>query len=534
MSPAKTNVLRTLQIGSIILAAGALTACGGGEDAQQGSAGATVPPAAAPGTGTPATPADAGTPVTPAPTPTPDPTPTPTPKTWKDADCSATANAMPGCSINFSDNYATAEVVNEGGQPAIRLSTGTSTLAPTKSRNNDVSGNKAVYGLDFLHKVKLADFPGVSLTMKLDPGNTIPDDAYVTYTISRTCDGNGWMNLITTAGNMRSTVIDADGYATYKASPHDARWAKTGSTAFPPYLNGVLGSGGPLSLDALIAAYPDACLYNYPHPSGGVTPAVVVNLGDSGTTTSKTSWLHNVMVADKQVFPPPPPAPAPVNWKDAICAASSNGLPGCTTNFSDNYATAEAVVESGLPAVRLRTGASMLAAVNSRNNGVPGNKAVYGINFLHKVRLADFPGLSFAMKLDAGSTIEDDAYVTYAISRTCDGNNWMNLITTAGNMKTSTVDANGYVTYTVSTHDAKWAKTGSTGFPPFLNGALGTGAPLSLDALIAAYPDACFYNFPHPSGGVTPAVVVNLGDSRTTTGKTSWIKGITVGDKTVF
>ena len=49
-------------------------------------------------------------------------------------------------------------------------------------------------------------------------------------------------------------------------------------------------NGGPLSLDALIAAYPKACIYNFPNPTaGGITPTPAVDfyLGDSRTITDK-------------------------------------------------------------------------------------------------------------------------------------------------------------------------------------------------------------------------------------------------------
>jgi hypothetical protein len=176
-----------------------------------------------------------------------------------------------------------------------------------------VKGNKAVYGLDFLHKVKLSDFPGISFAMKLNPNasptdTTILDDAYVTYTISLTCDGapGSWLNLITMASNMAPTP-GASGYFSYAAATSEPKWQKTGSTPYPSsgtaLLNGTLGArNAPLSLNALIAAYPNACIYNWPHPLGGVTPAVVFNLGDSGNLKEKSYWLKNIMIGGKTVF----------------------------------------------------------------------------------------------------------------------------------------------------------------------------------------------------------------------------------------
>ncbi|MEO7127691.1 MAG: hypothetical protein ABI040_02320, partial [Rhodoferax sp.] len=69
-----------------------------------------------------------------------------------------------------------------------------------------------------------------------------------------------------------------------------------------------------------------------------------------------------------------------------------------------------------------------------------------------------------------------------------------------------------------------------------INGANGN-TPLSLTALIAAYPDACLYNFPQPiAGGISPqpAVWFDLGGSNNVTAYKEWIKDINIGTKAVF
>ena len=235
------------------------------------------------------------------------------PKTWKDADCTQTGTALPACSRNFSDNFARAEMSTDGATKIVRLSTDTSAaLALQDSPNNGVKGNKAVYALDFLHKVKLSEFPGISFAMKLNPDasgadTTILDDAYVTYTISLTCDNTGtWLNLTTLPFNM-TKVVGADGYVTYSATRAQPSWNKSGDKPFPTsgtaLINGALGSSSsPLSLDALIAAYPAACIYNWPRLDGGVTPAVVFNLSDKNNLKQKSFALKNIFIGDKRVF----------------------------------------------------------------------------------------------------------------------------------------------------------------------------------------------------------------------------------------
>ena len=192
----------------------------------------------------------------------------------------------------------------------------------------------------------------------------------------------------------------------------------------------------------------------------------------------------------------------------------------------------------------MQTTAHGLASVPSKNNAVTGNKSVYGINLLHGVKLSEFPGIRFAMKLNTGdTTLLQDVYVTYTVSLQCDGTDWLNLVTTATDMGPSTTDADGYTSYGAAPAEVKWARSGSkpfptTGLPVLLNAAINsTRGPLSLDALIAAYPKACIYNFPNSTaGGITPtpAVDFNLGDSRTITDKKAWIRRIAFGDKTVF
>ncbi|MGJ7509205.1 hypothetical protein [Variovorax sp. GT1P44] len=317
---------------SLAATAAALTlaGCGGG-----GGGGGFLPVAqsAAPAPAPAAAPAPAPAPAVsgdkvpdpaPAPAPDPDPVPAPAPppapapKTWKDADCAHSATTLPACSTNFSDHTGLADVTTESGEDVIQLQTVAAQLSSTRSPNNDVFGNKAVYGLDFLHQVKLSEFPGISFSMKLNTGDTTSIvDTYVNYVISLTCDGTAgsWLNLVTVASKMASaSAPDAKGYVTYTAAPADVKWAKTGTASFPAtgtaLLNGVNGTaGGALALDALIAAYPNACIYNFANPkanasNGGVTPtpAVMFNLGDSGTTTDKKAWIKDIKIGDKVVF----------------------------------------------------------------------------------------------------------------------------------------------------------------------------------------------------------------------------------------
>jgi hypothetical protein len=266
-------------------------------------------------------------PPAPAPEPEPEvkpPAPSPAPKTWKDADCTpgvAPAALLSACATNFSDNNASATIMTESGQPAIQLATQfDSVLATDKSKQNGIKGNKAVLGLPLVHKLPLKDYLGISFEAKLGSGTggdtTGFDDLYVTTTVSLSCDGANWINLVTMLKNMGGKAT-TDGFTRYSAAPAFIQWYRTGTNPFPlvgtPILYGANGAGiEPLSLEGLKAAYPDACIWNFPNPNnpealaagteGGTTPALDFNLGQSNTLTPKSAWLRGIMVGDKQIF----------------------------------------------------------------------------------------------------------------------------------------------------------------------------------------------------------------------------------------
>jgi hypothetical protein len=255
--PAPTNKSSSLTH-SLIAAAAALTlaGCGGGggsqgfafvpapaaasESLKSGTPAVDAPapapapavdapaPAPAPGVDTPAPPPPAppapAPPAPPPPAPAP-PAPAPAPATWKDADCSHAGTHLPACSSDFSDNAAHVTVVTESGKPAIELRATAAPMASNASANNGLKGNKAVYGLDFLHQVKLSELTGASFKMKL--GNTVPAtamvDAYVTVTISLNCDGLSWYNLLAYPSEMQVTGPDADDYTSYALTADGAQ-----------------------------------------------------------------------------------------------------------------------------------------------------------------------------------------------------------------------------------------------------------------------------------------------------------------------
>jgi hypothetical protein len=332
-SPCPAPAHRTPLVLSLLAAATALSlaGCGGGGGGQSF---ALVPaPAAAPVAEAPApvaqapaaeqnapeaaapapAPAPADGPAV-APSPAPAPGPAPAPKTWKDADCSHAGSNLPACSSDFSDNSASVTVVPQTGGNVIQVQTVAHALATTKSTHSGVMGNKGIYALGFLHQVKLSDFPGISFDMKLDSTTTNIDQAYVTYTVSLDCSGSAssWLNLLTYPSEMEVSPAGTDGYATYSATPADAKWRRSGSSAFAADGNTLLNAAintnaGPLSLTALIAKFPKACIYNFPNPDASpalssVTPAVQFNLSDKNNILDKMYWLKDIKIGDVTVF----------------------------------------------------------------------------------------------------------------------------------------------------------------------------------------------------------------------------------------
>lgn len=221
---------------------------------------------------------------------------------------------MPLCSAEFSDNGASTTVVQDAGAAAIQLQTNFgSALAASDSPNNAVRGNKAVYGVPFLHKLALADYPGIAFDAKFNTGDkTVADEVYVTITVSPNCDGASYVNLITQGADM-TPVAGADGYKRYTAKVDEVKWYRTGAktypvdtTSSPLLLNGAQSGKPAMSLAAFMTAYPKACIWNFPNPTtqvpGGVTPALDFNLGDSTTLTAKKAWIRSISIGDKLVF----------------------------------------------------------------------------------------------------------------------------------------------------------------------------------------------------------------------------------------
>lgn len=246
----------------------------------------------------------------------------------------------------------------------------------------------------------------------------------------------------------------------------------------------------------------------------------------------------------------------------ADCSQSGTSLPACSVDFSNNQSATTIATESGTPAIQIQDTAAPKAATLSNNDGVKGNKGIYGLPLLQAVKLAEFPGISFAMKLattavnPTDTTTLADVYLNYTISPGCDGDaaKWLNLVTTATSMRSAApADADGYISYSATINDPVWTRSGShpligsDGATELLPPAINTiEPPVSLAAMLAdpAYAGACIWNYSNPNvannpppaaPGVdpTPGVVINLGDSNTVTDKLAWLKNLVLGNSTI-
>lgn len=233
--------------------------------------------------------------------------------TWKDADCSHAGTDLPACAIEFSDNLASVTVQQDEGVAALKFETRGDGPSSVRSPNTGIFTNRATLGMAFLHGVKLSEFEGISFKSKDDgTGQTPAGLPYVTYSISKECDGTVWNNLITNLKDMTASATDAEGYVTYTATIHSPSWrstsrdtpiyAKDGKTPLLPFNFAPAAA----TLDAFIAEYPNACIYNWRNPyvadPTAKTPAVMFMLGDSANTTAKHVWVRELNIGTKSIF----------------------------------------------------------------------------------------------------------------------------------------------------------------------------------------------------------------------------------------
>lgn len=226
------------------------------------------------------------------------------------------AKPIKAATIDFSDNLASATVVRDGTAEVLQLETQASAvLASQPSQNTGVRGNRANWGTEVFHGMKVSRFPGIRFKARNVGSASGASTPYLNYTISKQCDGDqaGWANLLTITSNMNVSGPDADGYLTYTADITTNSWKSTNTSnplLAPDGTTVVLprnGSGPGASLQAFIAAYPNACIYNWPNPSAAVpnaskTPAVMLMIGGSSNRTAAKVWFKDVRIGEVVLF----------------------------------------------------------------------------------------------------------------------------------------------------------------------------------------------------------------------------------------
>jgi len=229
----------------------------------------------------------------------------------------APAIPVKAVTIDFSDNQASVSVVKDGLLDVLQLETRQSAaLASQNSLHTGVKGNRANFGTEVFHGMKLSQFPAVTFKFKDDGTGSSASIPYLNYTISKQCDGaaGGWANLLTLTTNMSPSAPDADGYRTYSVGIATASWKSTSTTTPLFAADGTTvvlprnsSASTPTSLLALIAAYPNACIYNWPNPAAQVpnatnTPAVMLMIAGSTNLRAARAWFKSVKVGEVVLF----------------------------------------------------------------------------------------------------------------------------------------------------------------------------------------------------------------------------------------
>lgn len=226
------------------------------------------------------------------------------------------AKPIKAATIDFSDNLASATVVRDGTAEVLQLETQASAvLASQPSQNTGVRGNRANWGTEVFHGMKVSRFPGISFKAKNAGNPSSASIPYLNYTISKQCDGDqaGWGNLLTITNNMNVSGPDRDGYFTYTATLTTNSWKSTNTSnplLAPDGTTVVLprNSSGPgATLEAFVAAYPNACIYNWRNPSAAAanaskTPAVMLMIGGSTNRTAARVWFKDIKVGEVVLF----------------------------------------------------------------------------------------------------------------------------------------------------------------------------------------------------------------------------------------
>lgn len=214
---------------------------------------------------------------------------------------------LPKDFYNQSVNQASVELQPDGTSAtakAIRFQT-TSFTNTSGGFNGAGLGNRAILGLGTWHGRPLGQAEPLTFDAKNFAGiETIG----VTLQLDLQCDG-AQIRVLHAAGpdiGAQTTTPQTDGYTRFTASTVAAIWLSPTGPVLDPDASTVLvpATGTPVSLAALLAKYPAACLKNAasgaPDLAKGIpTAAILWNLGTDATTTTNKTFVRRFTVGSE-------------------------------------------------------------------------------------------------------------------------------------------------------------------------------------------------------------------------------------------
>jgi hypothetical protein len=169
--------------------------------------------------------------------------------------------------------------------------------------NGAGDGNRAILGNIDHDAIPLKSMTLVSFDFKaLVTGSAALS---VNLIVDLKCDGTSTNVLIADESALAPGTAVGNGYTRYAAGFSMNKWRASGADILDPVdpLIVLLPSASTNSLDALLAAYPGACLRNTSsndpgHPKSVVTGSVLFSLGDEWTIDYNTVLINRVRVGD--------------------------------------------------------------------------------------------------------------------------------------------------------------------------------------------------------------------------------------------
>jgi hypothetical protein len=206
-----------------------------------------------------------------------------------------------------SANQAIVDVTLDGSNSAsvaIRLQTNAVTNNTGGFNDASSTGNRAILGIGGYSGKHLDTLDKVTFDSKTYAGSEKPA---VHLQVDLTCDGTAALVVLSADGStLGSGDAQSSNYTRFTAGLHEAKWrALSASIAHPTDSSQTLvpsdTSVAAVSLDALLAAYPNACLKNGASgeaslPKGRPMAAVLIALGQASTTTLNGVFLNRVSV----------------------------------------------------------------------------------------------------------------------------------------------------------------------------------------------------------------------------------------------